>query len=249
MSLHYLAARINGLRKPADFPDNRRQRNAKNYLDEMKKEEVNAFNEKQSAFFLQKSAWDAYTKLYNDLKSLRKKAPKNKKPYGCASANKAKREKSRMAKAEGDFEVAKARQEEATKVLKEARDYYSLIVEKREQAEANYLEIKFEENIAFARRAGVPAEFYDEETLETSVCRKTGAINIIFGGSKKTDKDETDKDDTCDDYAKAEKKDDGHGHYVMQRNGYVSYHRLPGEPHGSHNYSDYQGDRATALIV
>jgi hypothetical protein len=67
-----------------------------------------------------------------------------------------------------------------------------------------------------AERAGVPLQYRDN----VWVSRDTdGNYNIYFGGVGKPD-------------------GDGHGHYVMDRNGNVTYQREPFDPHGAHNFTN-----------
>lgn len=65
-----------------------------------------------------------------------------------------------------------------------------------------------------ARRAGVPSRYLDNLWVSTDT---DGNTNIYFGGA-------------------GEPNGPGHGHYVMDRNGKVTYKRDPFDPHGSQNF-------------
>lgn len=71
-----------------------------------------------------------------------------------------------------------------------------------------------------ARQAGVPAQYLDK----VWVSRKSGNIvNIYFGGVGRPD-------------------GPGHGHYVMDSLGNVTYRREPFDPHGPQNFTEAQKD-------
>lgn len=71
-----------------------------------------------------------------------------------------------------------------------------------------------------AERAGVPVEYRDDTWLTV---KPDGTMHIYFGGQGSPD-------------------GPGHGHYVMEPGGNVSYRRDPYEEHGSHNFTDSEGD-------
>lgn len=75
---------------------------------------------------------------------------------------------------------------------------------------------KRDDKRSIAARAGVPPHYRDNVWISKE---PDGAINIYFGGV-------------------GEPNGLGHGHYVMDRNGKVTYRREPFDPHGSQNYED-----------
>ena len=67
---------------------------------------------------------------------------------------------------------------------------------------------------SIAARAGVPFQYRDNVWISKE---SDGNINIYFGGIGKPD-------------------GPGHGHYVMDQNGNVTYRRDPFDPHGAQNF-------------
>ena len=67
---------------------------------------------------------------------------------------------------------------------------------------------------ANAAKAGVPHQYHDNVWISTD---SSGNTNIYFGGVGKPN-------------------GPGHGHYVMDRNGNVTYKRDPFDPHGAQNF-------------
>lgn len=72
---------------------------------------------------------------------------------------------------------------------------------------------------SLAARAGVPLQYQDDVWISTD---SNGNTNIYFGGVGKPD-------------------GPGHGHYVMDPGGNVTYRRDPSEPHGAQNFTDKPG--------
>ncbi len=70
-----------------------------------------------------------------------------------------------------------------------------------------------------AAKAGVPLQCQNDVWISTE---PSGNVNIYFGGVDKPDSP-------------------GHGHYVMGRNGVVTYRRDPFAPHGAQNFTDEPG--------
>lgn len=73
---------------------------------------------------------------------------------------------------------------------------------------------------SIAREAGVPYQYQDDVWVSTD---SDGNINIYFGGV-------------------GEPNGPGHGHYVMDSSGEVTYKRDPFDPHGRQNFVDSQSD-------
>lgn len=69
---------------------------------------------------------------------------------------------------------------------------------------------------SIAAKAGVPYQYRDDVWISTD---SNGNINIYFGGV-------------------GEPNGPGHGHYVMDRNGNVTYKRDPFDPHGTQNFTE-----------
>ncbi|HEX6461672.1 MAG TPA: hypothetical protein VFZ58_00170 [Candidatus Saccharimonadales bacterium] len=79
---------------------------------------------------------------------------------------------------------------------------------------------KRDEKRAIAERAGVPLHYCDNVWLST---KPDGRVNIYFGGIGEPD-------------------GPGHGHYAVDKYGNVTYRRDPFNPHGAHNFTDFQRD-------
>lgn len=117
------------------------------------------------------------------------------------------------------FEVAKAEHERASTAFKQAKANFDSCakafksrLEKVKAEGQKHRDVKKD----IAARAGVPYQYRDKVWVSTD---RDGNTNIYFGGAGKPD-------------------GPGHGHYVMDANGKVSYKREPYDPHGAHNYTD-----------
>lgn len=73
---------------------------------------------------------------------------------------------------------------------------------------------------SIAAKAGVPYQYRDNVWVSTDA---SGNTNIYFGGAGSPD-------------------GPGHGHYVLNRSGEVTYRRDPYDEHGAHNFTDNQRD-------
>jgi hypothetical protein len=73
---------------------------------------------------------------------------------------------------------------------------------------------------ALAEQAGVPYQYLDDVWVST---QSDGTVNIYFGGM-------------------GAPNGPGHGHYVMDRSGTVTYRRDPYDEHGGQNFIDAQQD-------
>ena len=76
-----------------------------------------------------------------------------------------------------------------------------------------------EDKKSLAARAGVPLQYQDNVWISTD---SDGNTNIYFGGVGKPD-------------------GPGHGHYVVDQHGTVTYRRDPFDPHGAQNFTDAPG--------
>jgi hypothetical protein len=77
---------------------------------------------------------------------------------------------------------------------------------------------KKESDQAIAAKAGVPCQYQNDVYVSEG---PNGIINIYFGG--------VDKPDGL-----------GHGHYVMDSSGSVTYRREPFDPHGAQNFENFK---------
>lgn len=82
-----------------------------------------------------------------------------------------------------------------------------------------------EDRRLIAEKAGVPYQYLDSVKVSKD---SDGNTNIYFGGV-------------------GEPAGPGHGHYVMDRNGNVTYSRDPFDPHGAHNFKSNQADYFDAV--
>lgn len=78
---------------------------------------------------------------------------------------------------------------------------------------------------SLARKAGVPSQYLDKVWVSR---KPDGTVNIYFGGV-------------------GEPNGPGHGHYVLDPNGSVSYRRDPFDPHGAQNFTDAEQDYFQAV--
>lgn len=80
---------------------------------------------------------------------------------------------------------------------------------------------------SIAARAGVPFQYRDNVWISKE---SDGNINIYFGGIGKPD-------------------GPGHGHYVMDQNGNVTYRRDPFDPHGAQNFEGTRREEVTLRMA
>lgn len=69
---------------------------------------------------------------------------------------------------------------------------------------------------SLARQAGIPVQYWDDVYVSTEA---DGSVNLYFGGL-------------------GEPTGPGHGHYVVDRYGTVTYARDPADDHGAHNFAN-----------
>lgn len=84
-----------------------------------------------------------------------------------------------------------------------------------------------EDKKSIAARAGVPLQYQDNVLISTD---PDGITNIYFGGVGKPD-------------------GPGHGHYVMDQHGTVTYRRDPFDPHGAQNFEETRREEATRRMA
>ena len=115
------------------------------------------------------------------------------------------------------FDSAKAEHERAQMEFKRAKaDFDSCAKAFRYRLEKVKTEgqKRREDKKSIAAKAGVPHQYRDNVLVSTD---SSGNTNIYFGGVGKPN-------------------GPGHGHYVMDRNGNVTYKRDPFDPHGAQNF-------------
>lgn len=86
---------------------------------------------------------------------------------------------------------------------------------------------KREDKRALAEKAGVPFQYRDDVWVSTD---SSGNTNLYFGGAGKAN-------------------GPGHGHYVLDTNGTVTYKRDPFDPHGSKNFTENRREFATLAMA
>ena len=125
--------------------------------------------------------------------------------------------KSEFACARQAFQSAKAEHERAQTEFKRAKAEFDSCAQAF-QARLNELKAmnrkRREDKKSIAAKAGVPLQYQDNVWISTD---SDGNTNIYFGGVGKPD-------------------GPGHGHYVMDQHGTVTYRRDPFDPHGAQNF-------------
>ncbi len=127
------------------------------------------------------------------------------------------RAKDDFSSAKRAFDSAKAEHERAQMEFKRAKaDFDSCAKAFRSRLEKVKTEgqKRREDKKSIAAKAGVPHQYRDNVLVSTD---SSGNTNIYFGGVGKPN-------------------GPGHGHYVMDRNGNVTYKRDPFDPHGAQNF-------------
>ena len=124
------------------------------------------------------------------------------------------------------FDAAKAEHERASAEFKRAKaEFDSCAKAFRSRLEKVKAEGKKhrEDKKAIAEKAGVPHQYRDNVWISK---QPDGTINIYFGGVGKPN-------------------GPGHGHYVMDRSGKVTYKRDPHDEHGAQNFEENRREGAT----
>ena len=130
--------------------------------------------------------------------------------------------KAEFARARQAFQSAKAEHERAQDAFKRAKaelDSCTKAFQTRLDELKSASRKRSEDKKSIAAKARVPLQYRDNVWISTE---PNGNVNIYFGGVGKPD-------------------GPGHGHYVMNRNGTVTYRRDPFEPHGAQNFTDEPG--------
>lgn len=125
-------------------------------------------------------------------------------------------------------EQAKANHERAQAEFKRAKEEFdkaSKAFKDRLQAVRDESAKRKSDKRSVAEKAGVPYQYRDNVWVSTD---SSGNTNIYFGGAGSPD-------------------GPGHGHYVLNRSGEVTYRRDPYDAHGSHNFTDNQQDYTTLV--
>lgn len=120
------------------------------------------------------------------------------------------------------FQSAKAEHERAQDAFKHAKaelDSCTKAFQTRLDELKSASRKRCEDKKSIAAKARVPLQYRDNVWISTE---PNGNVNIYFGGVGKPD-------------------GPGHGHYVMNRNGTVTYRRDPFKSHGAQNFTDEPG--------
>lgn len=140
------------------------------------------------------------------------------------------RAKDEFSSAKRTFDETKARHEQAQAEFKQAKEAFDSASKafkarlERVRAEGKR---KREDKRAVAERAGVPYQCRDNVWTLTDAA---GNTNIYFGGV-------------------GDPNGPGHGHYVMDRNGTVTYKRDPFDPYGAQNFEANRREGATQRMA
>ncbi len=139
--------------------------------------------------------------------------------------------KSEFAARKQTFDAAKAEHERASTAFKQAKaDFDSCAKAFRSRLDKVKTEGQTRRNDKklIAAKAGVPHQYQDNVWISTD---SGGNTNIYFGGV-------------------GSPNGPGHGHYVMDRNGSVTYKRDPFDPHGAQNFArDEQLERRLSTVA
>ncbi len=117
------------------------------------------------------------------------------------------------------FDAAKAEHERASSAFKKAKEEFDSCARafksRLEKVRAEGKKRR-DDKKSIAAKAGVPYQYQDDVWVSTD---GEGNTNIYFGGAGKPN-------------------GPGHGHYVMDSSGTVTYKRDPFDPHGAQNFTD-----------
>lgn len=123
--------------------------------------------------------------------------------------------------AQAEFDAAKAEHERRSEEFRTAKAEHERtkdafnrrLTELRAEQEQ-----RKDDKRSLAQQAGVPSQYWDEVWVSIDA---DGNVNLYFGGI-------------------GEPAGDGHGHYAMDASGHVTYRRDPFDPHGAHNFTDFE---------
>lgn len=133
--------------------------------------------------------------------------------------------KAEFATARARFDDAKARHERAQAEFQQAKADNKRAQEAFQSRLAQVRAERKSEGNDLAARAGVPLQYRDNVKISRD---PDGTVSIYFGGI-------------------GEPAGPGHGHYVMDARGTVTYRRDPFDPHGAHNFTSNQADYFDAV--
>ena len=128
-----------------------------------------------------------------------------------------------FAAAKRTFDAAKdehRRAQENFKRAKEVFDQASKAFKARLEVVRSHSKKRQDDKKSIAKKAGVPYQYQDKVWVSKD---RDGSTNIYFGGVGKPD-------------------GPGHGHYVMDSSGKVTYKREPFDDHGGQNFTESQRD-------
>lgn len=140
------------------------------------------------------------------------------------------RAKADFSAAKQTFESAKAeheRKQAAFKLAKEAFDAAAKAFKARLDKVRAESKSRNDDKRAIAEKAGVPYQYRDKVWISKDT---DGNTNIYFGGVGKPN-------------------GPGHGHYVMDSSGKVTYKREPYDPHGSQNFAENRREASTLAVA
>ena len=124
--------------------------------------------------------------------------------------------KDEFARAQQTFHSARAEHELAEAGLKRAKDDFESCTKAFRSRLDELKSASRKKRKELAAKAGVPLQYQDDVWISIE---PNGNVNIYFGG--------VDEPDGL-----------GHGHYVMDPNGTVTYMRDPFKPHGAQNFTE-----------
>lgn len=128
------------------------------------------------------------------------------------------------------FDAAKAEHERASADFKRAKAEFDSCAKafksRLEKVKAEGSK-RSEDKKSIAAKAGVPYQYHDNLWFSTD---SNGNTNIYFGGIGKPN-------------------GPGHGHYVMDRSGKVTYRRDPHDEHGAQNFEENRREGATRAMA
>ena len=205
-------------------------------LDRLKTAQDLAYQRKQDAYQAQQRAYqeqdstlrdlqrmrDSYGPIIERLNSLQETAFQNMKrafdnassAYGAGAASYAAEGHRYEAESQGYVNVRRGLVAE----LRSAKERHDATKPAFQRAKDDFNSAKRAFDSANAAKAGVPHQYHDNVWISTD---SSGNTNIYFGGVGKPN-------------------GPGHGRYVMDRNGNVTYKRDPFDPHGAQNVMRYE---------
>lgn len=138
--------------------------------------------------------------------------------------------KDQFSQAKRNFDQARADHEQAQAAFKKAKadfDQTAQAFKKRLETVRSESKRRKDDTRSLAEKAGVPYRYRDNVWVSTD---SSGNTNIYFGGV-------------------GEPNGLGHGHYVMDSYGKVTYKREPYDPHGAQNFAENRREDATRRMA